>query len=116
MSYNLAFWAGGDDLDLSHVYARLNDEQHVSGVNAVDRDCILQAFVEDLPGWAWDGQFLRPPGTAAEGTPMFDVYIGEQLIEFIGYGFQSEHANAVIDAMRPLGYRLFDPQVGERFA
>ena len=63
-----------------------------------------------------DGQFLRPPGTAAEGTPMFDVYIGEQLIEFIGYGFQSEHANAVIDAMRPLGYQLFDPQVGERFA
>ncbi|OYD60889.1 hypothetical protein BDB13_5785 [Rhodococcus sp. OK302] len=92
------FWAGGDDLDPDNVYARMYDE-HVSGIDAVDRDRVLRAFA-DLPGWTWDGQFLRPPGTNPEGTPAYDVSIGEQLIEFIGYRFQGEHSNEIIDAIR----------------
>ena len=116
MSYNLAFWAGGDDLDPGSVYTRLNDEQHVKGVDVVDRDRVLRAFAEDLPGWAWDGQFLRPPGSDPEGTPAYDVSIGEQLIAFIGYKFRGEHANEIIGAMHSLGYRLYDPPTLERFA
>ena len=77
MSYNLAFWAGGDDLDPGSVYTRLNDEQHVDSVDMVDRDRVLRLFAEDLPGWTWDGQFLRPPGSAPEGTPAYDVSISE---------------------------------------
>ena len=116
MSYNLAFWAGGDDLDPDNVYTRLNDEQPVNSVDVVDRDRVLRAFAEDLPGWTWDGQFLRPPGTDPEGTPAYDVSIGEQLVEFIGYRFQGEHANEIIGAMHSLGYRLYDPQTSGRFS
>ncbi|BCF86530.1 hypothetical protein RQCS_60750 (plasmid) [Rhodococcus qingshengii] len=116
MSYNLAFWAGGDDLDPGSVYTRLNGEQHVDSVDMVDRDRVLRAFAEDLPGWTWDGQFLRPPGSDPEGTPAYDVSIGEQLVEFIGYKFRGEHANEIIGAMHSLGYRLYDPQTLERFA
>jgi len=113
MSYNLAFRAGGDDLDPGSVYTRLNDEQRV---DMVGRDRVLRLFAEDLPGWTWDGQFLRPPGSDPEGTPAYDVSIGEQLVEFIGYKFRGEHANEIIGAMHSLGYRLYDPQILERFA
>lgn len=115
MSYNLAFWAGGDDLDPADTYTQLNDEQHTTGIDTVDRERIVRAFAEHLPDWTWDGQFLRPPGVDPEATPAFDVAIGDQMIEFVAYGFQNDLANAVIDSMLPLGYRLYDPQTGERF-
>lgn len=116
MSYNLAFWAGGDDLEPGDVYSRLSDGQHVDGVEAVQQTRVEEAFEEDLAGWTWDGLSLRPPETDPEGTPVFEVFIGEQLVEFIAYGFEGRHANTIISAMHPLGYRLFDPQVDERFA
>ena len=116
MSYNLAFWMGGDNDDPGVLYARMNADEPVSDVAPVDHDRVVQAFVEDLADWSWDGQFLRPPGVDPGGTPAFDVSIGDQMVEFVGYQFQGELANRIIDAMNPLGYRLFDPQTGERFA
>ena len=115
MSVNFAFWSGGDDLDALDAYSRLNDEEYVPGVAALSRDRVLRAFADELPGWAWDGQFLQPPGTAPDDAPAFDVSIGEQMVQFIGYGVEYEHANAIISAMHVAGLRLFDPQVNQRF-
>ncbi|MGU3294702.1 hypothetical protein [Williamsia sp. M5A3_1d] len=118
MSYTFAFWAGGDDLDPRVVYARLNDHQHIPGVVALDRQQILEAVsAHPLDEWRWDGHsILQPPGADPAGAPAFDVAIGEQLVEFVAYGWEPEHANAIIDAMHSLGLRLYDPQVDERFA
>lgn len=116
MSYNFAFWSGGDDLTPLEVYNRLNDGHHVPGLAAVDRDAVIQAFGDHLPGWRWDGQFVQPPGTAPDDAPAFEVSIEPQMVEFVGYGWEPEHANAIIDAMVHLGMRLYDPQVDERFA
>lgn len=118
MSYNLAFWseAAESTLDAADVYKRLNAGQSVDGVAELDREAVVLAFGELLPGWAWDGQFLVPPGVAPDETPAFDVEIGEQSVEFIAYGFTEELANEIILAMRSLGLRLYDPQVDQRFA
>ena len=115
MSYDLAFWAGGDDLEPDDAYARLCAGEHVDGIDAVQPTRIAQAFAERLGDWAWDGQMLTPPGSEPNG-PAFDVDIGAQMITFVGYGFTGELGNAIIDTMHPLGYRLYDPQVRERFA
>lgn len=116
VSYNFAFWSGGNDLDPGQVYRQLNDERAVAGVEVVDRELVVAAIAEDLAGWRWDGQILQPPGADPGGAPAFDVSIGEQLVVFVGYGWEPEHANAIIDAMHRLGLRLYDPQVEERFA
>lgn len=116
MSYNLAFWRGGDDLDATETYRKLWDSTDVEGVDAVDRSVVTDAFAERLPGWGWDGQFLAPPGVDLEdGSPVFDVTIGAQMVEFVGYGMTGDAANAIIDAVHPLGYRLYDPQTDERY-
>ncbi|KAB1654085.1 hypothetical protein F8O01_14320 [Pseudoclavibacter chungangensis] len=116
MSYTLAFWSGGVDLDPADTYRRFGDTGAVDGVEPVDRQLVVQSFAERLPGWTWGGQFLTPPGVDPEnGSPVFDVHLGEQLVEFVGYGMTGSAANAVIDAMRALGFRLYDPQTGERF-
>lgn len=116
MSYNFAFWSGANDLDPGQVYRQLNDERHIAEVNVVDRKLVLEAISEYLPAWRWDGQILQPPETDPDEVPAFDVSIGNQLVEFVGYGWEPEHANAIIDAMHRLGLRLYDPQVDERFA
>lgn len=115
MSYNFAFWAGGDELDPLSVYEQLGNGQRVSGLTPLNGERVLAAFADHLVGWPWDGQILQPPGADPDGAPAFDVSIGEQLVEFVGYGWEPEHANAIIDAMHSLGLRLYDPQVGERF-
>lgn len=115
MSYTLAFWTGGDTLDPEDVYLRLNDEEEVPSVEPLDGDAVLRAFAEELPGWTWDGQFLRPPGVGPEDAPVFDVGLGRQLVSLTGYAFTEDLGNAVIRAMRSLGLRLYDPQVNERF-
>ncbi len=112
----MAFWVGGDNLDPADVYARLCDQQPVNEVAAVDRERVVRAVADALPGWAWDGHILQPPEAEPDAAPAFDAGIGSQMVEFIGYGFENEHANAIIDVMHSLGYRLFDPQTGERFA
>jgi len=116
VSYNFAFWSGANDLDPGQVYRQLNDERHIAGVDVVDPELVSAAIAESLAGWRWDGQILQPPVTDPDGAPAFDVSIGEQLVEFVGYGWESEHANAIVDAMHRLGLRLYDPQVDERFA
>ena len=116
MSYNLAFWSGGDDLDPADTYRRIDGTEPVEGVVPVDRELVVQSFAERLPGWTWGGQFLSPPGVDPEnGSPSFDVDIGAQMVQFVGYGMTGDAANAIIDAMRPLGFRLYDPQTDERF-
>ena len=115
MSYDFAFWSGGDDRDPGDVYALLIDDQHVAGIDTTDHDRIVRSFAERLPGWPWDGQILQPPGTDPDGVPAFDVWIGSQLVQFTGHGWEDEHANAIIDVMHALGYRLFDPQINTRF-
>ncbi|GAC48960.1 hypothetical protein GOACH_08_00230 [Gordonia aichiensis NBRC 108223] len=56
------------------------------------------------------------PEAEADGVPAFDVWIGDQLVQYTGYGWEDEHANAIIDVMHRLGYRLYDPQIDTRFA
>ncbi|MBJ7291657.1 hypothetical protein [Williamsia sp.] len=116
MSYNFAFWAGGDELDPLSVYKQFGNGEHVAGIASLSRERVLAAIADHLAGWPWDGQILQPPGTNPDGVPAFDVSIGEQNVEFVGYGWEPEHANAIIDAMHALGLRLYDPQVDERFA
>lgn len=114
MSYNLAFWAGGDDLDADETYLAL-EENHIDGVRVIDAGEVLGAL-DALEGWSREPNFLYPPGSGPEGGPAFDFRIGTQLAEFIGYGIQDgDHFNAIIDALHPLGFRLYDPQVRERF-
>ncbi|SNC62401.1 hypothetical protein SAMN05445756_0686 [Kytococcus aerolatus] len=116
MSTSLVFWAGGDDLDAADVYAALDEGRPVDGVTAVSRDEIVDAFADGLPGWSWDHQFLHPPGADPEGTPAVEVYLGDQHAELTTYGAEGEQLNASIEMMRGRGYRLFDPQLGTRFA
>lgn len=116
MSYNLAFWADGDDLDPQETYAALNAGEHVNGVRTIDVAAVEAALTAQLAGWRREGNILQPPGADPNGAPAFDVSIGTQLAEFVGYGTDGDDYNAVIDVMGPLGFRLFDPQVGERFA
>ncbi|MEE3065447.1 MAG: hypothetical protein VYA67_16095 [Actinomycetota bacterium] len=116
MSYNFAFWSGANDLDPGQVYRQLNDGQNIAGIDLVDTKLVLAAIGEYLAEWRWDGQILQPPGADPDGAPAFDVSIGKQLVEFVGYGWEPEHANMIIDAMNRLGLRLYDPQVEERFA
>lgn len=97
------------------MYLRLHDEQEVAGVDPLDGEAVLRAFAEELPGWMWDGQFLRPPGGGPEDAPVFDVWMGRQYVKLAGYASTGELGNAVIGAMRSLGLRLYDPQVSERF-
>ncbi|CAM3174458.1 hypothetical protein [Mycobacterium simiae] len=116
VSYNFAFWSGANDLDPGQVYRQLNGGQHVVEVDVVDRKLVLTAIAEYLPDWRWDGQILQPPGADPDGAPAFDVSIGKQLVEFVGYAWEPEHANMIIDAMHHLGLRLYDPQIEERFS
>lgn len=116
VSYNFAFWSGANDLDPGQVYRQLNGGQHVVEVDVVDRELVLTAIAEYLPDWRWDGQILQPPGADPDGAPAFDVSIGKQLVEFVGYAWEPEHANMIIDAMHHLGLRLYDPQIEERFS
>ena len=115
MSYNLAFWAGGDDLDPLTTYTALNSGEHVEGVRAVDVAVLEDALSSQLKGWRRDANILQPPDAQPDAGPAFDLSIGAQLVEFIGYGTGGDHYNAIIDVMRPLGFRLFDPQAVERF-
>ena len=113
MTYHLAFWQGGDpDVDPEGVYLMLSGGGHVDDVDAVDLDAI-RAALDGLDGWSRDRGVLRCPGPDG---PVFEVAVGPQMIEFVGDGVGRDHINAVIDVMHPLGLRLYDPQVGERFA
>lgn len=115
VSYSLAFWSGGDDLDPVDTYRAL-DERHVEGVRRIDAEEVERALLEGLPGWTRDSNILQPPGADPNGAPAFDVSIGTYLAQFTGYGIEDgEHFNAIIDVMHPLGFRLFDPQTNERF-
>ncbi len=115
MSYNLAFWADGDDLDPQQTYAALGDGAHVDGVRLIDAAQLEAALTAQLVGWRRDAHILQPPGADPDGAPAFDVSIGAQLAEFVGYGTTGDHFNAIIDVMGSLGFRLYDPQTGERF-
>lgn len=44
------------------------------------------------------------------------MYLGDQHAELTAYGAEGEQLNAIIEMMRGRGYRLFDPQLGTRFA
>lgn len=115
MSYTLAFWSGGDDLDPLETYRALDDEL-VEGVRPIDAAELEHALINGLPGWTRDANILQPPGADPNGAPAFDVHVGSHIAEFTGYGIEDgEHFNAIIDVMHPLGFRLFDPQTGERF-
>lgn len=117
MSYTLAFWSGGDDLDPTETYRNL-DVEPVDEVRTVDRAEIDRALAVGLIGWNRDGDIhFHPPGVEVGSAPVFEMHIGNKLVEFIGYGIEDgEHFNAIISMMHPLGYRLYDPQIRERFA
>jgi hypothetical protein len=116
MSYTLAFWAGGDDLDPDQTYLAFADDL-IAGVGVIDSAAVEQAIADRLVGWTRDANILQPPGSDPDSGPAFDVSIGIQLAQFTGYGItDGEHFNAIIDAMHPLGFRLYDPQTRERFA
>lgn len=118
MSYELAFWSGGDELDPLEVYRSLDAEpmEPVPGLRAIDPAEVDRAIVEVLKGWTRDGIHLHPPGVEIGSAPVFEMHIGRHIARFFGYGIEEgDHFNAIIDVMRPLGYRLFDPQTNERF-
>lgn len=112
MSYTLAFWSGGDDLEPEQVYL----EGVIEGVRPIDVEQIERAMTDNLPGWTRLDNILNPPGVEAGAAPVFEVHFGERIAEFIGYGIEdTDHFNAIIDVMHPLGFRLYDPQTRERF-
>lgn len=116
MSYTLAFWAGGDSLDPDETYLAFADDL-IAGVGVIDAAAVEQTIAEELVGWTRDANMLQPPESDPDSGPAFDVSIGLQLAEFVGYGIQNgDHFNAIIDMMHPLGFRLYDPQTRERFA
>lgn len=116
MSYTLTFWAGGDDLDPLETCRKL-DVEIVDGVRLLGRDEVDRALLDGLPGWVREGVHLHTPGADAEHGGSFEVHIGERIAAFVGYHIEEgEHFNAIIDAMRALGFRLFDPQTNERFS
>ena len=115
MSYSFAFWAGNSAVDPEEAYMKMNLGEQLDSITPLDREAVLQGLLQHLAGWSFDGQFLRPPGTEADGGTVFDVHIGGQMLEATAYSFEDEQVNALIDAMRALGLRLFDPQVGVRF-
>lgn len=115
MSYTLAFWSGGDDLDPVETYLSL-DEHAVEGVHPIDIPAMRKALSDGLPDWTWTENILQPPGADPNGAPAFDFHIGPHLAQFTGYGIEDrEHFNAIISIMNSLGHRLFDPQISERF-
>ncbi|WP_132991908.1 hypothetical protein [Gordonia zhaorongruii] len=116
MSYNLAFWKGHAvaDADAEGVYLALSSGEVVSGIPDVDAAALDRALRDGLAGWTWESGVLTPPESVDAG-PRFEVTVGTQFVEFVGHGVDGEYLNAVIDAMRPFGFRLFDPQTGERF-
>ncbi len=116
MSYELAFWAGGDDLDPRWTYLNLEGTDTISGVHEIDKQAVERALDDQLPDWTRDANMLQPPGATDANGPGFDVSIGRQLISFTGYGVSNDNLNAIIDLMVSLGFRLYDPQVRERFA
>lgn len=116
MSITLAFWAGGDDLDPEETYEQLHAGERVEGVTPADAAQVVAAFAQAQPTWQWDGQLFTLPARGGGEGGAFDVALGEQLVELVGYGVAGNDLNAVIDVMRPLGYRLYDPQIAERFA
>ena len=81
----------------------------------MNREEVLGAIAAGLPGQQCGGQLLQQPGVARSEVPAFAAHITEQLVKFTGYRFDGENGNAIIDVMRPLGYRLYDPQVNQRF-
>ncbi|WP_392426029.1 hypothetical protein [Barrientosiimonas humi] len=114
MSYSLAFWSGGDALDPQQSYETMNEGRRLDGVDEVSSGDVETAL-GSLPDWRREGNFLFPPGSVVDEDPAFDVYVGEQMVEITGYSAEGEQMNAIIDALSPLGLRLYDPQTGERF-
>lgn len=114
MSYSLAFWSGGDALDAQQSYETMNEGRRLDGVGPVSSDAVETAL-GSLSDWRREGNFLFPPGSAADEDPAFDIYVGEQMVEITGYSPEGEQMSAIIEAMDSLGLRLYDPQTGERF-
>ncbi|WP_120494802.1 hypothetical protein [Microbacterium phyllosphaerae] len=115
MSYTLAFWSGGDNLDPLETYRNL-DVEPIEAVRVVDSTELDRALAVGLPGWTRDDIHFHPPGVEVGSAPVFELYVGERIVDFTGIGIEDgEHFNAIIDVMHPLGYRLYDPQVNERF-
>ena len=115
MSYTLAFWQDGDDLDPQDTYSRLREGSRVDGVTDVDAAQVDRALTERLVGWRRDENVLLPPGSSPDEGPAFDVLVAEQYVDFTAYGADGDDLNAIIDVMRPLGFRLYDPQTDDRF-
>lgn len=115
MSYTLAFWRGGDGAECTETYNRLNNGDRVDGVHPVDK-AVVERALADLDGWTWSQSMLYPPGSHIEGSPVFDVFVDTHAVTCTGYSVEAADINTVIDAMRELGFRLYDPQTGERFA
>ncbi|WP_346076135.1 hypothetical protein [Gordonia cholesterolivorans] len=114
MSYTLAFWSGGDSADCGETYNRLNSGERVAAVRPVDAAAV-EGAIGDLDRWSRNQNMLYPPGGTAADGPAFDVFMDDQLVVFTGYGVEPHDINVVIDVMRSLGFRLYDPQTLERF-
>ncbi|MGB3698826.1 MAG: hypothetical protein WBA05_15480 [Gordonia sp. (in: high G+C Gram-positive bacteria)] len=114
MSYTLAFWSGADAADCADTYIRLNKGEPVDGVRPVDAAAVERAMA-GLADWSRSGTMLYPPGGTSADGPVFDVFIDTHAVVYTGYSVAPQHLNEVIDLMRALGFRLYDPQRMERF-
>ncbi|MGB3604551.1 MAG: hypothetical protein WBA38_13495 [Gordonia sp. (in: high G+C Gram-positive bacteria)] len=115
MSYTLSFWSGDDAADCMDTYRRLNTGERVEHVALVDKAGVERAL-SGIDGWRWSQSLLYPPGSHLEGSPVFDIFVDTQAVTCTGYGVEAADINTVIDVMRELGFRLYDPQTNERFA
>lgn len=117
MSYELGFWAGGDDLDPTDTFLRLGSEQ-ISSIRVVDVEVVMTALESELQDWTRTGKHFRPPGTHEASLPYFVVEIGEQMVVVTARSkapLDGSPLDDIVAVMKRLGYRHYDPQLGTRF-
>lgn len=109
------FWHG-ETADSPPLHGLLDQERDVPGVARVDADQVLAACRAAFGAWHIDGNLWIAAPDADGNGPGFDLGIYQHLVSFTCYGLAGDQMNQIIDVMNGLGYPLYDPQTGERFA
>ncbi len=116
MSYDLVFWNGLDGADPARIYLALNEDEQLDGVAEVDSAVVEAACARTFVGWHHERSVWTYRPDAEGNGPGFDLFVGPQMVCFRCYGLGADQLNMIIDTMNGLGYPLYDPQTGERFA
>ena len=118
MSYDLDFWSyesePGSDGQHQAVYEMLCDGGRVQGLREIPVSDILQRVVSvfaaegwtAIDDWTWDG----------DDKGGFQVSLTTQLFRVDCSNMDGDDMNRFIDIAHEFGLRLYDPQVGTRYA